>query len=124
MSKTKFWLIQILLVAIVSLVFGSPVFAGPPDHAKGKKGAEMSYNALTNHASGSGNVQAVNKADGNAAFMGASEEPPAEEPPAEEPPAEEPVCSSGTPEGCDMNSCAVNGGLWEFFGAGTGCAFP
>jgi hypothetical protein len=118
MSKTKFWLIQILMVAIVSLVFGSPVFAGPPD-SKGK-GAEMSYKALTNHASGSGNVQALNKANGNAAFMDASEEPPViEEPPADE----EPVCSSGTPEGCDMNSCASNGGLWEFFGPGTGCAF-
>ena len=122
MRKTKFWLVQIVMLVMVSLVFGSAAFAGPPD-GKGK-GADMSMMALTNHASGSGNVQAVNKADGNAAFMGASEEPPAEEPPAEEPPAEEPVCSSGTPEGCDMNSCAVNGGLWEFFGAGTGCAFP
>jgi hypothetical protein len=33
MNKAKFWLVQITMVAMVSLVFGSPVFAGPPDHA-------------------------------------------------------------------------------------------
>jgi len=41
MKNAKFWLVQIAMVAIVSLVFGSPVFAGPPDHAKGEKGVEM-----------------------------------------------------------------------------------
>ena len=41
MKNAKFWLVQIAMVAIVSLVFGSPVFAGPPAHAKGEKGLEM-----------------------------------------------------------------------------------
>ena len=31
MRKTKFWLIQIMMVAIVSLVLGSPVFADDDD---------------------------------------------------------------------------------------------
>ena len=71
MRKTKFWLFQIVMLVMLSLVFGSPVFAGPPDHAKGKKGAEMSRTALTNHASG-GNVHAMDVASENAAFMGES----------------------------------------------------
>jgi len=56
---------------MLSLVFGSAAFAGPPDHAKKIKGAEMSEKALTNHASG-GNVQAMDVANENAAFMGGS----------------------------------------------------
>lgn len=55
------------MLVMVSLVFGSAAFAGPPDHSKGKKGAEMSRTALTNHASG-GNVQAIEVANENAAF--------------------------------------------------------
>ena len=73
MRKTKFWLFQIVMLVMLSLLFGSPVFAGPPDHAKGKKGAEMSNTALTNHASG-GNVHAMDVANENAAFMGVSTE--------------------------------------------------
>jgi len=41
MRKAKFWVMQIVMIAIVGLVFGSPVLAGPPDHAKGVKGVEM-----------------------------------------------------------------------------------
>jgi hypothetical protein len=41
MKNAKFWFVQIAMVAIVGLIFGSPVLAGPPDHAKGAKGVEM-----------------------------------------------------------------------------------
>ncbi len=34
MKNVKFWLVQIAMVAIVSMIFGSPVFAGPS--AKGE----------------------------------------------------------------------------------------
>lgn len=53
---------------MLSLLFGSPVFAGPPE-GKGQ-GAEMSKTALTNHA---GDTQAwdhASNANDNAAFMG------------------------------------------------------
>ena len=67
MKKAKFWFFQIAMVAIVSLIFGSPVFAGPPDHSKGK-GAETSSNSHSNHSGG--NAQAEYHANDNAAFMG------------------------------------------------------
>ena len=69
MRKTKFWLFQIVMLVMLSLLFGSPVFAGPPDHSKGK-GAETSMTALTNHAGD--HSQGMENANDNAAFMGAS----------------------------------------------------
>jgi len=69
MRKTKFWLIQIVMLVMVSLVFGSAAFAGPPDNAKGK-GAEMSKTAHDNHSGGK--AQGGYHANDNAAFMGAS----------------------------------------------------
>lgn len=95
MSKTKFWLVQIVMVAIVSLVFGSPVFAGPPD-GKGK-GAEMSNTALTNHAGG--HSQSIDYANGNAAFMGNSEPDPVPDPEPE-------------PDIDPAQACVESGGTW------------
>ena len=34
MKNVKFWLAQIAMVAIVSMIFGSPVFADPSDKGK------------------------------------------------------------------------------------------
>ena len=66
MKNAKFWLVQIAMVAIVSLVFGSPVFAGPPDHALGK-GVEMkNLNAsdkAKENANDKANFEAVPGAD-------------------------------------------------------------
>ena len=78
MRKTKFWLFQIVMLVMLSLLFGSPVFAGPPDNTKGK-GVEMSWTALTNHAGG--HSQGMDNANVNAAFMGGGEstEPPEDE---------------------------------------------
>lgn len=53
---------------MLSLLFGSPVFAGPPE-GKGK-GADTSHAALTNHAGG--HSQGIEHADDNAAFMSVS----------------------------------------------------
>ncbi len=39
MKKINFWLVQIIMVAVVSLAFGSPVFAGPD---KAEKAAKVS----------------------------------------------------------------------------------
>jgi len=71
MRKTKFWLFQIVMLVMLSLLFGSPVFAGPPDHAKGG-GAETSKTAHDNHSGG--HAQGGLHADNNAAFMGVSTE--------------------------------------------------
>jgi hypothetical protein len=58
MKTAKFWLVQIAMVAIVSLIFGSPVFAGPDgDPSKGKR-----QGAQSDHAS----LQGQTKADSNA----------------------------------------------------------
>ncbi len=67
MRKTKFWLVQIVMLVMVSLVFGSAAFAGPPD-GKGK-GVEMSTTALTNHA-GDHSKGMEHANNDNAAFMG------------------------------------------------------
>ncbi len=67
MWKTKFWLFQIVMLVMLSLLFGSPVFAGPPDHAKGK-GAQTSWTAHNNHSDG--HAQGGYHANDNAAFMG------------------------------------------------------
>lgn len=93
MRKTKFWLIQIVMLVMVSLVFGSAAFAGPPEHSKGKKGAETSRMALTNHASG-GNVHAIDAANENAAFYEASA--PVDPVPDPEPEDDPTDCPEGT----------------------------
>ena len=77
MKTAKFWLVQIAMVAIVSLIFGSPVFAGPPDQANGV-GAETSDTAHNNHSGGK--AQAGSHANGNAAFMGDVVEDPVPDP--------------------------------------------
>ena len=41
MKKAKFWLVQIAMIAIVSLVLGSPVFAAPPDQSQGVGAEEL-----------------------------------------------------------------------------------
>ncbi len=66
MRKAKFWLMQIVMLAIISLVFGSPVFAGPPAQAQGN-GGDTSSTAHSNHSGGK--AQAESHADDNAAFM-------------------------------------------------------
>ena len=117
MRKTKFWLVQILMVAIVSLVFGSPVFAGPPDHATKSAGADKSRTALTNHA-GSHSQGMLHANKENAAFMGVSEPDPVPDP---EP---DPVtCSAGDTSGCDSQSCFDANGFWFDIGDGLQCYF-
>lgn len=75
MKNAKFWLAQIAMIAIVSLVLGSPAFAGPPNNTKGvdTKNANASEKAKEN-------------ANENAGFTG--EETTAEENPV----VEETVC--------------------------------
>lgn len=78
MKKAKFWLAQIALVAMVSLVFGSPVFAGPDDNEKNGVG----------NGKGQGATQRAEKAGdtpGNAFFKNV--EPTVEEDP-------EPTCGA------------------------------
>lgn len=79
MRKTKFWLFQIVMLVMLSLLFGSPVFAGPPDNTKGK-GVEMSRLALSNHAGG--HSKGMENANENAAFYEEASDPV--DPPEEE----------------------------------------
>ena len=50
MKNVKFWLAQIAMVAMVSLIFGSPVFAGQSNNTKGvdTKRAHAADNAKIN----------------------------------------------------------------------------
>ncbi len=80
------------MLIMVSLVFGSAAFAGPPDHAKGK-GAEMSKTAHSNHADG--NAKAKDHSNENAAFYEEASDPgdPVPDPEPEDDPT---VCPEGT----------------------------
>ncbi|MCH8933655.1 MAG: hypothetical protein IH923_11370 [Nitrospinae bacterium] len=82
MWKTKFWLFQIVMLVMLSLLFGSPVFAGPPAHSKGK-GAEMSRMALTNHAGD--HSKGMKNANENAAFYVEEEQDPPAPVPGDDP---------------------------------------
>jgi len=95
MRKTKFWLFQFVMLVMLSLVFGSPVFAGPPDHAEGK-GAVMSKTAHGNHSDG--HAQGGYHANDNAAFMGgdSTDDGSGEEDPVDADPAKTCVESGGT----------------------------
>lgn len=97
MRKTKFWLVQIVMLILVSLVFGSAAFAGPPDHSKGK-GAAKSYTAHNNHSGG--HAQGGYHANGNAAFMGTSVPDPDPDPDPEPDPID------------PAQDCLDSGGTW------------
>jgi hypothetical protein len=58
MKNVKFWLVQIAMVAIVSLAFSSAGFATPPDHAKGEKGVEMKNDKANDNAKANANDKA------------------------------------------------------------------
>lgn len=88
MVKTKFWLIQLLMISVISLILGASAFAKAPAHSKG---SDMK-NA---HASD----QAKSKANSNAGFANATDPGPVDEPPVEEPPADEPPAGQ-----CDENN--------------------
>lgn len=98
---------------MLSLLFGSPVFSGPPDHAKGG-GAEMSSTAHSNHAHGK--AKAELHANGNAAFMGYSSEGNDTGDDTGDGNTDPATCSADTPEACDGASCSANGGFWGFEG--------
>ena len=64
MIKTKFWLAQILMISVVSLILGASAFAKAPGHSKG-------IDMKNSHASD----QAKEKANSNAGFENVVEEP-------------------------------------------------
>jgi hypothetical protein len=47
MKKIKFWLVQIAVIAIASLIFGSPVFAGKNKARAVISADEMSHGEMT-----------------------------------------------------------------------------
>lgn len=94
------------MLVMLSLVFGSAAFAGPPE-GKGM-GAEMSIKALTNHAGD--HSQGMKNADGNAAFMSGSSE--TGDGSGDGSGDSAPTCSVDTPEVCDGTSCPFSGGVW------------
>jgi len=83
MKKANFWLVQIVMVAIISLVLGSPVFAGPPDHAKSGKSVATSSDDDMSHGEEM-RLDKANMDEGNAEWKVVEEPEP------------DPVCPPGT----------------------------
>lgn len=108
MKKTKFMIVQIIMVLLVGWVFGSTALA------KGGKGSEMKNAHASERGKANANAQAgfVNDVEPEPAEEPPVEEPPAEEPPAEDPPAEEPTS--------DVDDCVNSGGTYY---DGYGCFY-
>ncbi len=105
MKKTKFWLIQIVMVAVFSLTFGSPVFATPPNHASSdntvvatESGDEMTHGEMNR-------LENANLDSGKAEWKNADPVP---------------ACGPENPELCTTQElCEAAGGMW--FNV---CVFP
>ena len=119
MKKTKFMLVQIIMVLLVGWVFGSTALAKTPDHAKGGKGTEMKNANASEQGKANANTHAgfVNEVEPEPVEEPPAEEPPAEEPPAEEPPAEEPPAEEPP---SDVDDCVNSGGTYY---DGYGCFY-
>ncbi len=103
MKTAKFWLVQIVMVAIVSLAFGSPVFADKSD-AKDQKWhekLEKKFNKkMEKHPEKADKWQ--EKYDKKLAKHNAKHH-------ADDP---GPVCSQETPELCNPDTCVEPIGIW------------
>ena len=101
MNKAKFWIIQITMLAIVSLAFGPTAFAAPKSKDLNTVSAETTHEVATN-----GEEMRLDKANlekGNADWKTGDTTPP----------DPEPVCTSSDTSGCTAESCATSGGSWN-----------
>ena len=98
MKKANFWIAQIVMVAIVSLAFGSPVFAGP----KAGKGVTTATADEPTHGEEM-RLENANLDQGNATWKSS------------EPPDPSPTCSIDSPELCTSEQeCLDAGGVIWF----------
>jgi len=108
MSKAKFWLVQIALVAIVGLVLGSPALADKPGFAgSAEKPGFAGQTGTPDHANansdGTGNKGGNGGGKSQGDETGNTDQDPA------------PVCSKETkdiPGVCTAENCAPAGGTW------------
>ena len=97
MNKTKLWLVQIVMITIVSLAFGMPVLAAPP--AKTVK-AETTDGIATQGEEM--RLDNANLEEGNADWKTG-----------DTPPDPDPVCTSSDTSGCTVENCEPSGGSWN-----------
>ncbi len=113
MKKTKFMIVQIIMVLLVGWVFGSNALA------KEGKGIQMKKDHARKLAQDIADIHAgfVTEVVDAQAEQPPAEEPPVEEPPAEEPPAEEPPAEEPT---SSVDDCVNSGGTYY---DGYGCFY-
>jgi len=110
MTKAKFWLVQIALVAIVGLVFGSQALAG------GVNNGNASDNGIANASTKAGGEGGVNSRGhlGSHSSGGGKGSKGGGEPQGEETNTgtTDPVCSQTSPSECTSSTCGSAGGTW------------
>jgi hypothetical protein len=114
MKNAKFWLIQIAMVAIISLIAGSPVLAGPSQAAMDNANDNASF--LIGNSNTSANSGGGNAGGGNAGGKGGGNDSGGDG-------EVEPSCSEAT--GADACTNAVDcfevfGGIWDDFNSTCG----
>ena len=100
MNKAKFWLIQITMLAIVSLAFGPTAIAAPKSKAV-KTATSSTIDELATHGEEM-RLDKANLEEGNADWKTEDTTPP----------NPDPVCSQANPSECTVETCGPAGGIW------------
>ena len=100
MNKTKFWLVQIALIAIVSLVLGPTAIAAPKSKPVKSVTADTTGEFYT-HGEGM-RLDNANLEEGNADWKTGDVTPP----------DPDPVCRKGNTDECTVETCEPAGGFW------------
>jgi hypothetical protein len=101
MNKAKFWLIQITMLAIVSLAFGPTAISAPKS-----KSAKTITADITDEFETHGEEMRLDKAnleEGNADWKTEDTTPP----------DLVPVCTSSDTSGCTVENCGPSSGSWN-----------
>jgi len=105
MKTAKFWMSQLMMLAMLSLALGSPVSANPPDHANSGKTVTSAVTADEGEMTQGEEtrLENANLDEGKASWKNG-----------------EPSCSSENPELCTTQElCDAAGGIWF-----NECIFP
>lgn len=98
MKTAKFWALQIVMVAMISLAFGPSVFAAPPDNAKADKTVALTSDEDTATHGEMNRMDNANLESGKATWKASD-------------PA--PACTSETLNLCtNADECMAAGGQW------------
>jgi hypothetical protein len=111
MNKVKFYLMQVTLVVIVSLILGSPVLA----KGKGVQNGNASESGVANASTTAGGDGGENRGHaGSHSSGGGNGGKPNDDGSGtgDDTGTNEPVCLSGDTSGCTAETCGPAGGFW------------